>query len=118
MPKHLFFAKAPAFCSQSSDKKNPELRLFGQCFQNRFLGIWPKLLWPKLQPINVAEALAGSCSCPFSVIAANFFLNLQITYVVPTRCRWAGENGFSDGLQKEADVTHHVTQFWREIQIF
>ena len=27
-----------------------------------------------------------------------------------------GENWFSDGLQKEADVTHHVTQFWREIQ--
>ena len=38
--------------------------------------------------------------------------------VPPTRCRWAGENGFSDSLQKEADVTHHVTQFWREIRIF
>ena len=35
-----------------------------------------------------------------------------------TRCRWAWENGVGDGLQKEADVTHHVTQFWRENQIF
>ena len=55
---------------------------------------------------------------PLTYSQEGIFQFVRDTFDSHTRCRWAGEYGFSDGLQKEADVTHPVTQFWREIQIF